>query len=78
MCSPMPDGVENDAPPPCALYPECKFPPKECTWPECPEGVQEAHTALPEWLQKYVDSLSETHDVFINGCDVMILKKQPK
>ncbi len=30
---------------------------------------------LPEWLQEYVDSLSETHDVFINGMDVMIIKK---
>ncbi len=33
---------------------------------------------LPEWLQEYVESLSETHDVFINGTDVMILKKQPE
>ncbi len=33
---------------------------------------------LPEWLQEYLVSLSETHDVFINGTDVMILKKQPE
>ena len=46
MCSPMPDGVKDDAPPPCALYPECSFPPKECTWPECPEAAQDRHTAF--------------------------------
>ncbi len=33
---------------------------------------------IPKWLQEYVDSLSETHDVFINGTDVMIVKRQPK
>ncbi len=47
MCSPMPDGLDagDDAPPPCARYPECEAPVNHplkgavhpCTWPECTE-----------------------------------------